>query len=170
MTYNEWCNQIKKESESNIPYELVKDIMTTAIRVAMEELLSNPAEADLDILGIGRFYLNHRICHNNFPTEDKPEYATAWTLHFRPARPIKEVINGKRDYREMLIAHNIPLYPEYLCNDDGTMKKGGNRPKTVVKKYKRKYTVKTHDSYVMAYNRAKREALKKSLPIDEDDK
>ena len=68
MTFDEWCRQIKKESDSTIPYDLVKDIMKNAIRIAIEEFLANPADADLSITGIGRFYLNHRICHNNFPT------------------------------------------------------------------------------------------------------
>lgn len=168
MTYDEWVRQIHRELESRVPLELVKDIMNNAMRVAFEELYSNPAEADLNIVGIGRFYLNRRICHNNFPTKDHPEYAPAWTIHFKVSPRMKEVFNGKKDPRELFIAHNIPMYPEYIYNEDGTVKKGfGTR--RVVKNYKRKYTVKTHESYQMAYKRAQREALKKSLPQEEDE-
>ena len=167
MTFDEWCRQIKKESDSTIPYDLVKDIMKNAIRIAIEEFLANPADADLSITGIGRFYLNHRICHNNFPTEDKPEYATAWTIHFRPARPLKEVFNGKRDYREMLIGHNIPLYPDYMMNEDGTMKMGCNKNKPIQIISKHRYTVKTHESYEKAWNKARRKAIKESLPQED---
>ena len=56
MTYDEWVRQIHRELESRVPLELVKDIMNNAMRVAFEELYSNPAEADLNIVGIGRFY------------------------------------------------------------------------------------------------------------------
>lgn len=89
MTFREWYCQIAREMDSNIPRELVKDVLVNAIRVALEEFLANPADAELSIKGIGRFYLNHRVCHNNFPTEDSHEYKTHWTMHFRPSIVLK---------------------------------------------------------------------------------
>lgn len=167
MTFVEWAKQTAREVESNVPYELVKDIMVNAIRVATEEMLSNPAEADLDITGIGRFYLNHRICHNNFPTPEHPEYETYWTLHFKPARVLKEVFNGKRDVREMMIGCFIPLYPEYVYNEDGSVKKG--YPRGITKNYKVKYDVKVVENYKIAYRKAVKNAMKNNIKTDEND-
>ena len=58
MTLMDMCKQVAKESNSELPYGLVKDIMLDAIRVVLEEFLTNPAEADFSIQSIGRFYMN----------------------------------------------------------------------------------------------------------------
>ena len=170
MTFGEWYEQTAREMASNIPKELVKDVLVNAIRVALEEFLANPADADLDIKCIGRFYLNHRFCHNNFPTSDSPEYKTYWTLHFRPSGVLKEVLNGKRDHRDLIIATTIPLYPDFVESGQGQYRKSGGRRK-IVGDYRIKYTVHANETYRTAVAKAKREMLKKQLPnIDEDEK
>lgn len=167
MTFREWCMQIAKESTSQVPYEFVRELMICAIRVAYEELLSNPAEADLDIKGIGRFYLNHRICHNNFPTEDKPEYAAHWTLHFRPARFIKDTINGRQDPRLLTVASAYPLYPEYYESINKSYVHGRNSQ--LYPNYKIKYKVTAIEGYDKLYNQMRREMKKLELAAKEQE-
>lgn len=112
--------------------------MTTAIRVALEELMANPAEASLDIMSIGRFYLSRVKIRNVFLTTETKGDALCWKLNFRTSQSIKDVINNRKDIHDLSISGAIPLYPEYFRNPDGTRKKGkGRKPtmKTIRKKY-----------------------------------
>lgn len=168
MTFAEWCMQTAKESTSQVPYEFVRELMICAIRVAYEELMSNPAEADLDICGIGRFYLNHRICHNNFPTDDKPEYAAHWTLHFKASTCIKEAINGRRDPRLLSIGNSFPLYPEYF--EAANKHLYNKRPSQFCPNYKIKYKVTAIEGYDKLYNQMRREMKKMELAAKEQEK
>jgi DNA polymerase II large subunit len=169
MTFGEWYEQTAREMDSNIPKELVKDVLVNAIRVALEELLSNPAEAELSIKCVGRFYLNRTRCYKVAATGKNPDQKLVWTIHFKPSNVLKEILNGRRDHRELMIATTIPLYPDYVESGQGRYKKsGGKRQK--VGNYRIKYSVHAVETYRTALNKAKREFLKKQLPIDYEDK
>lgn len=162
------CKQVAKESNSELPYGLVKDIMLDAIRVVLEEFLTNPAEADFSIQSIGRFYMNHRICHNNFPTENSPEYKTYWTIQFTPSDKLKEVLNGKRDPRTLVIGTAF-LYPDFA--KENSISRRGQKA-FLTRDYKVKYKIIPIDNYDKAFNEVrkslellKREENKNDKPI-----
>ena len=162
MTFSEWVKRISKETDSKIPYALVRDIMVAGIRLIVEEFLINPAEVDFEILGIGRFYLNHRICHNNFPVDEDSEYKTYWTIQFKPSKILKDVLNGKKDPHGMLIGYKTPLYPDFIYDENGKAKRGQDKGK--LGNYKVQYEVKVIQSYRTLYRKAMKEALKNNLP------
>lgn len=185
MTFVQWCLQTTEELDSIVPKEFVTDIMTTAIRVALEEFSANPAEADLDIGCIGRFYLNHRKCHRpkkfvdanegyrltsngilekrEISADNTDEYDTRWEIKFRPSPKLKSVINNKCPMDELLIAGHIPLYPEKIMNPDGLKKRlGRGRPRKEIK-LKKKWIVQLSPEYRRVFKEMKE--LKKLMEI-----
>jgi hypothetical protein len=115
MTFGEWCDQTTRETKSNIPRALVKEVLLTALRVGVEELMSNPAEADLDIKGIGRFYLHRRLFKipKNEINPNGADHVYRWVLQFKCAKMLREIICGRRPLEDLTIAKVLPLYPEY---------------------------------------------------------
>ena len=149
MTYKEWCEQTQKMLKGSVPKFLVHEVIACAIRAVIEEFLANPADADLNIEGIGRFYMNHRVCHQNFRykgnspsgiTEQNEQYLVRWTIHFTPYKKLKDVMNGRMDAREMLLGGCFPLYPEYMLDEKGYIKRGR---KAKIKPPRERYVVKT---------------------------
>lgn len=169
MTFREWCYQTAKDYGNGIPRKLVHEIMTRAIRVALEEFMANPADAELDIRSIGRFYLNRRYIHvqeSQFGCEEKT--VIRWSVHFKPSRKLKDAINGKEDYREILIGAATPLYPEYIRNEDGSRKKGSGR------KFKKEpsvaeYTFKKNIKYFEAVKDMEKQEIQNKLPEVDDE-
>ena len=169
MTFKEWCRATAKETPSKVPILLAEEVITTAIRVAIEELMANPADADLDISSICRFYLNHRVCHYmpKYRNIEQPnENATSgeenrvrWTLHCTPRAGLKDVLNGRKDIRTLLIGGGTPLYPEFMINSDGTRKKGKGRKRIVPEGYRTTFTI-TRNVSKSEYNRRLAEAKK----------
>lgn len=148
MTYKEWCEQTHKMLKGEVPKFLVHEVIACAIKSAIEEFLANPADADLDIGGIGRFYMNHRVCHQNIKykgnspngiTEQDEKYVVRWTIHFKPSKKIKQVMNGKMDAREILLGGCFPLYPEYMIDENGYTKRGR---KIKIKSPRERYVLK----------------------------
>jgi hypothetical protein len=135
MTFAEWCDETARQTETNISRALVKEIMTTAIRVAVDEFLAKPADATLDIGGIGRFYLNRATydMSKRFHLKDRAEsndIVHCWNVHFRASRALKEVLNHKRDIKDFKIGYTAPLYNIEDIQEDGTViKKKGTRDK-----------------------------------------
>lgn len=176
MTFKEWYLQIQKEMESTVPTELVREVLVTGIRVALEEFMANRAEADLDIGGVGRFYLNHRVVHNPLQytrkgetePEKAKEYSLHWTIQFKPSLPIKKVINDKMDMRQMLVGGTAPLYPEFIYAEDGMSMKRGRSKKFKKPKVTKSYRVRLSDKYMKEMNKAMREEAKKILPDKEE--
>jgi nucleoid DNA-binding protein len=164
MTFYEWCKTIAREHKDNVPTEFVYELMVTAVRVAIEELLANPERADLDINGIGRFYLNYRKCHNNFAKTEEQRYTYNWEIKFRPSIRLKEVLNGKADPHYMLIGTKTALYPDIYFGEDNKLRYISGNKNTKTGYYERSFTVKTNDSFRKAEQRAMREALKNYLP------
>lgn len=164
MTFYEWSRQIAKEHRDNVPAEFVYELLVTAVRVALEEFLTNPEKADLDIGGIGRFYLNYRRCHNNFCVTEERRYSYIWEIKFRPSSKLKEALNGKIDPHYMLIGTRTPIYPEIYFDKDNKLRYISGRKNTKTGYYERSFTVKTNDSYKKAEHRAMREAMKDYLP------
>ena len=162
MTFLEWYKQTAKDFGNGVTYDLVKDILVMAIRVAIEELMTNPADADLDITGIGRFYLNHRVCHNNFyELGSGKEYTVKWTIQFKPSSVLKDTINGKRDVHDLLIGSVIPLYPEHIYKSGkkirGSGKKFKEKPKI------REYNIQKNIRYVEAEKKMEEQQNKKEI-------
>ena len=128
MTFIEWCNQTARDADINVTQDLVKAVMITALRTAIEEFVANPADASLDIYGIGRFYLNRSQydMSKRFHLKDRTEVndiVGSWIVHFKPSIVLKEVLNGKRELKDMLIGSCIPLYTDKDIQADGTIKK-----------------------------------------------
>ena len=171
MTFRDWYLQVAREHPDNIPIDLVKSVLLWAIRVAIEEMMANPASADLDILGLGRFYLNRRYTHVT-PSDfacDEEKMLIRWSIHFKPSRQLKETLNGQRDVREFIIAHNS-LYPEIVFEEDS----GLRRPFKLKKTRKPKYKITITKGYYESKEREERKKLreekkkiKEKLP-DED--
>ena len=126
MTFMEWCLEISKEMGLQADEDLVRKVMLTAIRTGIEELSANPAEADIDIQGIGRFYLNYRTMHNNFyyMKRGADEYVSRWEFRFRAALSLRHVINQRKPLTDLNVAGNY-LYPEYHTDEDGFIIKNG---------------------------------------------
>lgn len=138
MTFIEWCKATSKETNSSVSRDLVKEIMITAIRVAIEELMANPVDASLDIMSIGRFYLDRVKIKNVYIATNETGEIMYWRLKFKVAKSLRDSLNNRKDIRELSIGGANPLYPEYNLNPDGTRKKGkGRKPstKTIRKKY-----------------------------------
>lgn len=165
MTFVEWCKQITKEMDYKVPYELVRDLLTCAIRVGLEEILTDRDHATLDITGIVKFWLQKRWVDTNITKEPKLVYY----LHTSVYQGLKDVYNERKDNRTLLIGGSQPLYPEYMFREDGTRIRGRGKRRTKTKYVKPSYTIKSKDSYMKEWRRAKREALKESMPIDDDD-
>ena len=133
MNFGEWVKQISREMGVYADKKLIEDILLTAFRVVLEEFGTNPAEADLDLNGIGRFYFNHRVCHNNFPIIEEREYITRWTIQFRPYRKIKFIVNGRIPLTDATVGGRY-LYPEYHTDEEGyILTKKGNRTSRKIK-------------------------------------
>ena len=162
MTFKEWCCQTVDNMEYEVPQEFMIDIMTTAIRTILEEFCVNPVDADLDIGGIGRFYLNHRTVHipkkfidrneeivtGEVSEDNEEDYCMAWTVQFKPSIALKQLINGKRTMDSMAIGGRIPLFPEQVSiPDDGKKKMGRPRKHRVIKK---KWIVLKNSDYTKA--------------------
>ena len=169
MTFMEWYKQTAREVGNGIPFEMVKDIMVRAIRVALEEFIANPTDATLDIKGIGRFYLNRRIVNITEDIKCDEDQLIRWSIHFKPSKCVKDAINGKSDPREMVIGTVIPLYPEYIYRD-GTKSKGAGK-KFKTKPKVTEYKVERRKSYVQAVEKMERKEaqeaqkkLKEKLP------
>ena len=164
MTFIEWCRQTSREHPDCIPYELVRSIMLTALKVVIEEFMANPANAYLDIRGIGRFYLNRRYVHvtaSEFGCDE--DKIIRWSIHFKPSRQLKETLNGQRDVRDFVIGNKNPLYPEYVIKD-GEMKRGyGGNNNLHVNKFK----VEITKAYIKLKEKEKRKQIEEKLPDEE---
>ena len=121
MNFNEWCLQTSKELGTGYTRELVMKVILMAVRVALEEFRTNPVDADLNLLNLGRFYFNRRKFHFNADcvtlrtgrTYNRSEDVSyAWTINFKPYRKIKDIINNKAPMTEANISGYL-LYPEY---------------------------------------------------------
>lgn len=175
MTFVEWVNQTHKELPSNVPNAMVKEVMVYAIRVAVEEMMANRAEADLDIGGIGRFYLNHRVVHNPLSYvrkgETEPEkaieYSKCWTIQFKPSLPLKQVINDKRDIHDLLIGGNIAVYPEYIYSEDGMKTRRGRFRPHKRPKITKNYNIQFSKQYKQQLEKLEKEMTRKNLPDKE---
>ena len=126
MNFSEWCLQTSKELGLEADEDLVRRVLLTAIRTGLEELSANPIHADLDITGIGRFYLNYRIMHNNFYhlKEGAEEYVKKWEIHFKPSVPLKYVLNQRKPLTDLLVGGNY-IYPEFHTDENGFIIKHG---------------------------------------------
>ena len=94
MNLTEWCLEISKELGVQRDLQLVEDVMYTAIRVGIDELMSNPEYADIDIQNIGRFYLNREYRYQKLPTKpDASDYEVYWTFRFRSHRKARDVFD-----------------------------------------------------------------------------
>lgn len=114
MNNSELCKQIVRECGVGITYEQMKQIMATMWRIMIEELLSNPQEAEVMFTGIGKFDMKLRR-YNVFPRKEdgtftgERELKPFWQLRFHPSLPVREVINSKRDIKELELGFK-PLY------------------------------------------------------------
>ena len=170
--------------DSVVPKEFVMDIMATAIRVALEEFSTNPIDADLTIEGIGRFYLNHERCYmpqqffnrdkvlvkREFISEKEKKF-TRWILRFTTAKPLSDVLNGRRSMNDLVVAGSIPLYPEGILDENGKPKKRGRgRPKNAFKA-SRKWIVQPSPEYANALKEMKayRKLMKLREKLPEED-
>lgn len=112
MTLSEWCLQISKEVGDIASVNLIHLIMETAIRVGLEELSANPVDAEIEILGVGRFFLT-RYKRRIMGKRDEPiTYAPRWNLQFKPSIKIKQVINNKMPMTDLMVGLHY-IYPEY---------------------------------------------------------
>jgi hypothetical protein len=141
MTFAEWCDQTARDTKSNVTRELVREIMATALRSAVEEFLANPADATLDIFAIGRFYLNRNAydMSKRYHLKDRTEsndIVYSWSVIFKPSTTLKKVLNNKRDIADVSFGLVKPIYKQVEIQADGTIKKKGNRNKQqlVIKK------------------------------------
>ena len=174
MTFGEWCDTTKKEYGDHIPKFLVKEIMVTAIRVALEELLANPSGADLRVDSIGRFYLNREeydVPH--YIRTEESQRVKVWVLRFQAAQRLRDVFNGKLDPKMLRISGSIPLYPEYFkeLEKDGKRKRKGRKKMagspfdTVKQKSIDRYLEKIANREMIE----KEEIIKSKLPEVEED-
>lgn len=149
MNYSDLVSMISKETKSNVPTYLADEIMRTAIRVVIEEFMTNPMDATLDITGFGKLYLNRRICHlTPMPKFKKGQELVAqkeknyirWTVHFTPSGCLKNVLNNKSDLDDYKIA-GIPLYPD----EDSRKRRGADKVYSVRCKKKKNSKAKKKD-------------------------
>lgn len=100
MNFKEWAAQTALLLPTRYSQETVENILYAAVKAAIEELMANPAEANLTLMGVGRFY-----CNRNYHRAYKPAegaYATGklklnWMIRFKPSRKFKEFFNGLSD-------------------------------------------------------------------------
>lgn len=119
MNLTEWCLEISKELGVQRDLQLVEDVMYTAIRVGIDELMSNPEYADIDIQNIGRFYLNREYRYQKLPTKpDASDYEVYWTFRFRSHRKARDVFNGRVELSDLCVGNRY-IYPEYHLNEEG---------------------------------------------------
>ena len=119
MTFKEWTKEIRNEKEIkklHLSEQQIRFIMLAGIRVLIEELICDPRNSELNILGFGSFYLvnrkygNKQKCFNAIEGRwREPISFSTIELHFRASRQIRELLNGKRSLSEIKIGSK-PLY------------------------------------------------------------
>lgn len=95
--------------------KMVEDVIFAVFRAAIEELMLNPADADISIQGIGRFYCNRKYVDAlrlKVGKEEKDKVKLYWVIKFKPALPLKRLFNGTVDPINYRICNRY-LYPEY---------------------------------------------------------
>lgn len=168
MYFSEWVKATTKETPSSVPRDLVKEILVTAIRIAVEQAVINPKEATLDISGIARIYLNRRryAFTSQYQQHLDAKETYRWKFELHPYRRLYEAVNGFRDVKELMIGGCIPLYPEYNFNNDGTKKKSRGRKKKIANEVPVSYCVRLSDKYKNALRKAEKRYLKENTPED----
>ncbi len=114
MNFTEWTKQTSRELGYGYSKEIVTKVLLMAIRVALEEFLVNPYEADLDIMGIGRFYLNY--CKSRNKIKNSPsynEYVMRWQVRFKARLQLRDLLNARKDITQMRVS-GYYLYPDQI--------------------------------------------------------
>lgn len=120
MTFKEWIRQTSREMFPPLAYEEVDNVMFTAMKVFIEEIISNRGISEIDIAGFGRFYVNRTFGHNGFDEDNQKieGHQLVWIIHFKPSRRFKDLLNERIDIKDYklaarpLIDPNKPRYKE----------------------------------------------------------
>ena len=86
MTFEEVYKQVNRELESQVPTDLVREILVMFFRVILEELLTNKKDAYIYIGGIGRLHLDKRQYKYNPNNVEGGEY---WNITFKASKKLK---------------------------------------------------------------------------------
>ena len=161
MTFNELAKEVTKEvnieNKTRIPVRLIKIILRDTIRVMIEELVSNPAEATINIPNIGKFYFREFKTRGGFTDLDgffhPNEVKKVWTLKFRNSPNLRDVIRGRKELQSLIIAKGLALYPDSDCvkhyyetRNYNKKKKNPDEEKMQIS-FKRKYVKKKKEKY-----------------------
>lgn len=122
MNYSELIDQVNREVK-HVEKEYIRDVIMATIRVMIEELAINPAEAKIMVSGFGTLHLTYYKNAKNtmFKTMGRGEDTTGnWTIRFKPSKKLKDVVNGKIKLEDMTIGDRY-LFPEYHMADETHM-------------------------------------------------
>lgn len=122
MNYSELIDQVNREVK-HVEKENIRDVIMATIRVMIEELAINPAEAKIMVSGFGTLRLTYLKNAKNvmFKTMGRGEDTTGnWTIRFKPSKKLKDVVNGKIKLEDMTIGDRY-LFPEYHMADETHM-------------------------------------------------
>lgn len=106
MTFAELKKEIKKEVVMGQSNEMIDEVLRTAIRISIEELMCDPENAVIDIQGVGRFYIHKSkgfdVCRG-IPCI----YKALW---FRAYPTLKDILKERRPLEDFKIGGKY-VYP-----------------------------------------------------------
>ena len=123
MTFKDLIKMTYQECDAGVTYHQTLKVLTTAMRICIEELVVRPDLAVINFMGICRFSLKGNIRN----TKDigkgkvisKESVAQApivkkfyWELKMDVYQPLKDVFNGKRSIKTLRVGRGIKLYPD----------------------------------------------------------
>lgn len=136
MNYSELIDQVNREVR-HVEKEHIRDVILATIRVMIEELAINPAEAEVMISGFGKLYLSFKknVKNTMFKTMGRGvETEGTWVVYFKPSKKLKDVVNGRMKLEDMTIGDRY-LFPEFhMVDETHVYDDSGNILSTVRKK------------------------------------
>lgn len=106
MTFAELKKEIKKEVVMGQSNEMIDEVLRTAIRISIEELMCDPENAVIDIQGVGKFFI-HRQGGYDMKRGQKIVYNTLW---FKAYPRLRNIIKNKLPLEDFKIAGKF-VYP-----------------------------------------------------------
>ena len=166
---SELCKQVARECGGGVTIDQVNKVITTMWRVMLEELFINPHKAQIMFTGIGKFDMKLRRL-NVFPRREngtftgERELKPFWVLRFHPSNAVKEVMQNKKDLRDLELGFK-PLYYDKETRKPPRSKMTEGRKK-LREMHKNDLIRKHRQDYIDNMERIERIDLEERLPED----
>lgn len=107
MTFRELVKAVRRECKIGVTEDHIREILLCAIRMIVEELMSDKAFASIDLIGFGKITFQRRQGHVYY---DKNKFYDSWRVVFKQSDNLKKVVNDQMDITDLTVG-NYYLYP-----------------------------------------------------------